>query len=355
LTNIDPKEDDMKPIAVRSLSDAGPVQQRRAFLVAALGMAGGTALSFPLRSARAGADPAWPTRTVRIITLAAPGAGTDAVARTLTDALSRRWAQPVVIDNRPGGDGIVSIETFLAAREGNHTLLFNPNGVWTALPLMHEQLAFDPVRDLIPLCFVVQDFIALAATPGLGAITLTDLVARARAEPGKLTWACAPSVPFLAFTAFLKEKGLDLTYVPYRNPIAALPDLAEGRVHLAFLPLAPLIGPAQAGKLRLVAIASDDRAPLAPDVPTARQAGFPTLSLFGGHGLFAPKEMPEPLRTHIGGDVRAILADADVARRLTAMGYIPRADSTAEFAAMLDRERVRWTEVARMYGAKPPQ
>jgi len=109
----------MKPIAVRSLSDAEPVPQRRAFLVAALGTAVGAALSFPLRGARAGADPAWPTRTVRFITLAAPGAGTDAVARTLADALSRRWGQPVVIDNRPGGDGIVSIETFLAAREGN--------------------------------------------------------------------------------------------------------------------------------------------------------------------------------------------------------------------------------------------
>jgi tripartite-type tricarboxylate transporter receptor subunit TctC len=260
-----------------------------------------------------------------------------------------------VIDNRPGGEGIVSVETFLAAREGNHTLLFNPIGAWTALPLMHEQLTFDPVRDLIPLYFVVQDFIALAASPLLGAITLADLVAKARAEPGKLTWACAPSVPFLAFTAFLRGTGLDLTYVPYRNPIAALPDLAEGRVDLAFLPLAPLIGPAQAGKLRLVAVASDDRAPLAPEVPTGRQAGFPTLSLFGGHGLFAPKEMPEPLRARIAGDLRAILADAEVARRLTAMGYIPRTESTVEFAAILDRERVRWTEVARMYGAKPPQ
>src|SRR4029077_12282344 len=179
--------------------------------------------------------------------------------------------------------------------------------------------------------------------------------------------------PFLAFTAFLRGTGLDLTYVPYRNPIAALPDLAEGRVDLAFLPLAPLIGPAHAGKLRLGAVASDARAPLPPDVPTARRAGFPTLSLFGGHGLFAPKEMPEPLRARIAGDLRATLADAEVARRLTAMGYIPRPaaprcggplpprgytpprDSPANSAAILDRERVHWTEVARMYGAKPPQ
>jgi tripartite-type tricarboxylate transporter receptor subunit TctC len=297
----------------------------------------------------------WPVRTVRLITLAAPGAGTDAVARTLADALSRRWGQPVVVDNRPGGDGIVSIETFLAAREGNHTLLFNPTGVWTALHLIHDHLSFEPARDLIPLSFVAQDFIALAASPRLGAVTLADVVAMARARPGVLTWSCVPSVPYLAFTSFLKATGLELTYVPYRNPIASLPDLTEGRVDLAFLPLAPLVGPAQAGKIRLIAVASDERAPSAPDVPTATEAGFPALSVFGGHCLFAPKEMPEALRARIAADVREITTSTEVARRLTAMGYIPRADSTTEFAAILERERIRWTEVAQMYGAKPSQ
>ena len=263
---------------------------------------------------------------MRLVTLAAPGAGTDAVARTLAEALGRRWGQPVVVDNRPGGDGIVSVETFLAAREGNHTLLFNPTGVWTALHLIHDHLSFDPVRDLIPLCFVVQDFIALAASPRLGVATLADVVAAARARPGVLTWACVPSVPFLAFTSFLKATGLELTYVPYRNPMASLPDLAEGRVDLAFLPLAPLIGPAQAGKLRLIAVASDDRAPRAADLPTAKEAGFPTLSVFGGHCLFAPKEMPVPLRARIAADVREITTNTEVAQRLLAMGYIPRAN-----------------------------
>src|SRR6266851_2267292 len=341
----------MEMTAVRSPSSVRRRTSRRAFL--AMGLA--APLYALLRNDPARADTAWPARTVRLFTLAAPGAGTDAVARVVADALSRRWQQPVIVDNRPGGEGIVSIEAFMAAREGNHALLFNPAGVWTTLALIHERLSFDVAQELIPLSFVAQDFIALAASPRLGAVTLADIVALARARPGTLTWACAPSVPFLAFTSFVKASGLELTYVPYRNPIAALPDLAEGRVDLAFLPLAPLVGPAQAGKLRLVAVASDDRAPLAPDVPTARQAGFPTLSLFGGHSLFAPKEMPEPLRARIAGDLRAILADAEVARRLTAMGYIPRTESTVEFAAILDRERVHWTEVARMYGAKPPQ
>jgi tripartite-type tricarboxylate transporter receptor subunit TctC len=338
----------METTVVRSPSSVRRRTVRRSFL--AMGLA--TPLCALLRNDPARADTAWPARTVRLFTLAAPGAGTDAVARTVADALPRRWRQPVIVDNRPGGEGIVSIEAFLA-REGNHALLFNPAGVWTTLALIHERLPFDVARELIPLSFVAQDFIALVASPRLGAVTLADIVAMARAQPGTLTWASAPSVPFLAFTSFAKAAGLELTYVPYRNPIAALPDLAEGRVDLAFLPLAPLIGPAQAGKLRLVVVASDERAPLAPDLATAKEAGFPALSFLGGHCLFGPKEMPAALRERIAADVREIIADPDVARRLLSMGYRPRPESTAELNAFLEGERTRWTEVAQKYGAKP--
>jgi tripartite-type tricarboxylate transporter receptor subunit TctC len=340
----------MVPMTARSMPTVH-CAPRRTFLGSFLA----ASMSAVLPSAPARADVAWPSRTVRLITLAAPGAGTDAVARTLGDALSRHWGKPVIVDNRPGGDGIVSIETFLAAREGNHTLLFNPGGVWTTLHLIHEQLSFDPARELIPLSFVVQDFIALAASPRLGAVTLSDVVAMARARPGVLTWACVPSVPYLAFTSFLKTTGIELTYVPYRNPMASLPDLAEGRVDLAFLPVAPLVGPAKAGNLRLVAIASDERAPLAPGVATAKEAGFPALSFLGGHCLFAPKEMPEALRTRIAMDVRQTTTNPDIAARLVSMGYLPRTESTADLIAILEREKTSWTEVAQKYGARPPQ
>jgi len=305
-----------------------------------------------IASGPAGAQ-TFPSGTVKLIVPVPAGGVTDTMARIVAQRLTEAWGQPVVVDNRPGGEGIVSIETFLAAREGNHTLLFNPTGVWTALQLIHENLSFDAVRDLIPLSLVVLDFIALAASPRLGAATLAEIVAAARARPGALTFACAPSVPYLAFTAFLKATGLDLTYVPYRNPFAALPDLAEGRVDLAFLPLAPLIGPAQTGKLRLIAVASDERGPLASDVPTATEAGFPALSIFGGHCLFAPKEMPDALRARIAADVREITSNADVARRLRTMGYIARTESGHELVVLLEGERKRWTEVAQRYGAKP--
>jgi tripartite-type tricarboxylate transporter receptor subunit TctC len=144
-----------------------------------------------------------------------------------------------------------------------------------------------------------------------------------------------------------------LTYVPYRNPIASLPDLAEGRVDLAFLPLAPMVGPSQAGKLRLVAVESDDRAPLALQVPTAREAGFPSLSLGSGHCLFAPREMPEALRRRIAADVAAVLRREEIGRRLTAMGYPPRGLDGPSLTEFLSGERQRWTDVVQAYGAKP--
>ena len=334
----------MNQIAVKS------TLSRRSFIAATLAAPFAT----PPRSAQANTVD-WPNRPVRLVTLAAAGAGTDAIARVLSEALARRWGQPVIVDNRPGGDGIVSVETFLAARDGNHTLLFNPTGVWTALHLMHDKLSFDTRRDLVPLAFVAQDFLALAASPRLGLASLGEIVTAAQAKPGTMTWACAPSVPFLAFTAFLKSSGLDLTYVPYRNPMASLPDLAEGRVDLAFLPLQPLVGPAAAGKLKLLAVASDDRAPLAPDVPTAREAGYPALALTGGHCLFGPREMPEALCARIASDVRSTLAEATVAKRLTEMGYVPRPQSTEDFTLFLEKEYARWTEVAQANGVRPVQ
>lgn len=311
------------------------------------------ALLFTGADLRARAERTWPVRPVRLVTLAAPGGGTDAVARVLAEALAKRWHQPVVVDNRPGGEGIVSIETFLAAREGDHTLMLNPVGLWTTIHLLHERLTFDTARDLVPLSLVVQDFIALAASPKLAASTLEEVMARIRSEPGKLSWASAPSVPYLAFNAFLKSNGLEALYVPYRNPLASVPDLAEGRVDLAFLPLAPLVGPEQAGKLKLLVVANEGRAPLAPQVMTAREAGFPALSMSGGHCLFGPKEMSAALRERIAADTQATLDEPELRQRFLAMGYVPWSIPARDVIQFFARERARWSEAAQAHGIKP--
>jgi tripartite-type tricarboxylate transporter receptor subunit TctC len=187
------------------------------------------------------AEPAWPRRPVRLVTRPADGARGDAMARTLAAALGRRWHQPVIVDYRVDGDSAASVETFLAAHD-DHVLLLHSTAVWTTFHLAQDHLSFDPVRDLVPLAPVVQDFIAVGVSPHLRVATLAELVDAARRGPGRLSWASSLQASYLAFSAFLKTAGTELTFVPYRNPATLLADLADGKVDLAFLPLPPTMG-----------------------------------------------------------------------------------------------------------------
>jgi tripartite-type tricarboxylate transporter receptor subunit TctC len=302
--------------------------------------------ALPLAVAATPAEPApaWPRRAVRLV-LPADGGRGDAMARTLAVALMRRWRQPVIVEYRPGGDGMACVESFLAAHD-DHVLLLNPTGLWTTLHLRNDSPSFDPTHDLVPLAPVAQDIVALAVAPNLGLTTLGQVVEAARRNPRRFTLASAAYGPDLAFSAFLKAAGIELGPTPHRHPMGALAHLVEGRADLAFLPLPPMIGAARAGKVRLVAVASPERAACAPAIPTAAEAGFPSLVLFDGHALFGPRDMAEAQRARIAGDVVSAVRDPAVAERLARMGYQPCFESTAGFQALLQRERAHWTEVA---------
>ena len=173
----------------------------------------------------------WPERIVRITTASAPGSSVDVVARLFAERLAERWRQPVVIDNRPGADGILAVQAFLHANDG-HTLLFSFPGIVTVVPLLHESLPYDPVGDLAPISSAAYDFLTVAVTATLPVSSLTDLVAFARARPGSLNWAAAPGAPYLTFLEFQRRAGLAMTYVSYRAVGLALPDLMAGQVQL---------------------------------------------------------------------------------------------------------------------------
>lgn len=303
------------------------------------------AASASLRAESERTGSAWPRRPVRLVTRSADGAGNDAMARTLAAALSRRWRQPVLVDHCPGADGTASVETFLAAHD-DHALLLSSTAVWTTLHLTNDNLTFDPERDLVPLAPVVQDYIAIGVAPTLGLATLGEVIGAAHRSPGKLTWSSSLHAPYLAFSAFLKAALAELSFVPSRNPLGAAADLAEGRVDLAFLTLPLMIGAMQPGRIHLVAVAGTERAPSAPDVPTVVEAGFPSLAMQSGYSLFGPRDMPVPLRARIADDVGTAVRDPVVAQRLALMGYRPKLGSPATFQALLQRERVHWSELA---------
>jgi tripartite-type tricarboxylate transporter receptor subunit TctC len=297
---------------------------------------------------------AWPERIVRITTPSAPGSSVDVAARLFAERLAERWGQPVVIDNRPGADGILAVQAFLQANDG-HTLLFSFPGIVTVVPLLHESLPYDPVRDIAPISSAADDFLTVAVTATLPVSSLNDLVAFAKARPGSLNWAAAPGAPYLTFLEFQRRSALAMTYVSYRSSVLALPDLMAGRVQLTVVPLAATLPLARDGRIRLLAVTTPERAVAAPDLPTAIEAGFPELTVEAPLGFFGPRTMPVELRERIAAELRPLESDPVIVHRLTDLGMVARTSTPAEYAVALAEQSAKWAVLARTHGVRPQQ
>jgi len=287
-------------------------------------------------TAAAAAAPAWPVRPVRLILTLGAGSGTDIGARLLAERLAKRWGQPVVVENRPGGDGIVAINAFVSAHD-DHVLLFSPSSAFTAHPFLHDNLPYKP-SDLVPITRVSNTIIAISVPVGLPVDTLDDLVALAHSEPGKLNWAGVTGAHEFVFAGWLKRRGLNMTEVPYRNPVDAANDLAEGRVQVYHAALAIVRPQLEAGKIKLLAVTNTVRAPSEPKIPRAEEAGYPALTLDGLVGLFGPTGMPLELRERITSDIRAV-TDATLEDRMTITGQLMNIGGPEDFARSIDEQR----------------
>jgi tripartite-type tricarboxylate transporter receptor subunit TctC len=295
---------------------------------------------------------AWPQRTVRIIVPLPPGSSTDIVARDCAERLTARWGKPVVVENRPGGDGIPAVMGVVGARDG-HTLLFSFAGIITINPLVHEKLPYDPARDLVPIVSFADSFLAIAVSNTLNVTTLAEFVTLARMQPGKLNWAATPGLPHYVFAAMQKSTGIELIRASYREFAPALADLGEGRIHAAASSVTILAPPVQAGRARLLMVTNRERSPLAPDVPTAAEAGYPELTFEGVVGLYGARDMPADLRDRIASDVAAVSSDPALATRLASMGAALRVGTPAEFAAAIEDQRAKVAAIAGV--SKPKQ
>jgi tripartite-type tricarboxylate transporter receptor subunit TctC len=295
----------------------------------------------------------WPQQQVRIITgpLAA-GSSIDATARVLAEELSQRWKQSVVVDTRPGADGIIAAKALLDARDG-HTLLFTTHSIFTVVPLLREPIPYDPKGDFAPISLGVHDFLAVAIAPSLPVDSLRDLVRLAKAKPTGLNYYAVPGAPYLGSLAFQKGAAIQMTFVPYTNHTNAISDLSEGRLQLAVMPLAGIIGVSKAGKVKLLAVLNDQRSPAAADVPTMAEAGYPGFFSGGLLGMFGPKDMPVELRERIAAEMSDVLARPDIQARLASFGLVAHGTTPAEFANILDLQRNKWATVALEHDIKP--
>jgi tripartite-type tricarboxylate transporter receptor subunit TctC len=319
--------------------------------VLAWGVVATLAVSSTLLVAQTSPRP-WPQRPVKFLVTLGAGAGIDIGTRLLADRLSARWGQPVVVENRPGGDAIVAITTFLSARD-DHILLASPTSSFTAHPYLHDNLPYK-AADLLPIVRVSNTLITISVPASLNVATFADLLAMARAQPGKLNWAGVTGALDFSFAGFLQSNGLNMTKVPYRNPVEAANDLAEGRVQVYEGALAIVRPQIEAGKIKPLVVSNSVRAPTLPDVPTVTQAGHPELAFDGLVGFFGPPGMALDLRERIAADVRAV-TDATIEARLIATGQILNLGGPAEFAAAIEAQRARLAAIAKDLGVKPSQ
>jgi tripartite-type tricarboxylate transporter receptor subunit TctC len=292
-----------------------------------------------LWSTPSAAEP-WPQRTVRIILPLPAGTVTDTAARLFAQSLSTRWGQPVIVENRPGGDGIPAVTGFLGARD-NHTLVLSFAGLITINPLVHDKLPYDPGHDLVPIAPVVDNFFAVAASESLKVASLEDFIKLARAQPGKLNWAATSGLPDYIFAALQKSAGLTLAQVSYREFAPALQDLGEGRIHVAVTSVALLLPQVQAGKAKLLMVTNRERSPLALDVPTAKEAGYPDLTFDGVVGFYGWHDIPAELKERIAADVRAVGSDPAIRARIAGLGSAVRVGTPTEFAAVVEEQRAK--------------
>ena len=300
--------------------------------------------------AQTGPQQLWPQQTVKFILPLGPGSGADIGARLFADRLAKRWGQSVVVENRPGADGIVAITAFINARD-EHTLLFGPSSSFVAHPYLHDKMPYDR-GDLVPIARVSNTLVAMAVPASLNVGSLAHLFAQARAQPGKLNWATVTGVTELMIAGYLKSVGLDMAKVPYRDPVQALNDLAEGRIQLYVAALAIVRAQALAGRIKLIAVTNRERAPVAPELPTIAQAGYPALEFDGLVGVFGPRDMGNDLRNRIAAEIRAVAADPEIVARLDATGQLVRPGSSAEFAASIDEQAAKLADFAKTLGVK---
>jgi tripartite-type tricarboxylate transporter receptor subunit TctC len=292
----------------------------------------------------------WPNRTVKLILTLGPGSGTDLGARLLADRLSQRWGQPVVVENRPGGDGIVAINAFIGAHD-DHVLLFSPTSSFTAHPYLHDHLPYK-ASDLVPVTRVSNTIVSVSVPSSLNVDTLDKLVALIRAQPGKLNWAGVTGALDFLFAGWLQQENLNMTKVAYKNPVDAANDLAEGRVQ-AYEAAYQIVRPqVQTGKITLLAVTNTERAPALPNIPTVKEAGQPALTVDGLVGLFGPTGMPLELRQRITADIRAV-ADDTIKDRLNTSGQILNIGGPEEFAKSIDEQRDQIEQFARKLGVAP--
>ncbi|HLH96136.1 MAG TPA: tripartite tricarboxylate transporter substrate binding protein [Xanthobacteraceae bacterium] len=309
-----------------------------------------TAGALGFRRARA----AYPDHPVRLIVPFVPGGAVDAVGRLLGNAMTASLGAPVVIENRGGAGGIIGMEASAHAVPDGYTMMVSHAG-FAAMPGFYRKLAFDPVADFAGIITAVSGIYVLVVNPNVPFDSVAGLIAYAKANPGKLSFASAGvgSTVHLAGEFFKHAAGIDIVHVPYKGSGPATTDLVAGQVQMMFGPAVNTLPLAQAGKLRALAVTSGKRSALAPDLPTIAESGIPGFDVVGWYGLAAPVATPAAAIAKLNAAANSALKQPQLIEEFRVQGYEPVGGTPEEATQWIKAEVARWTKVIRDAGIEP--
>jgi tripartite-type tricarboxylate transporter receptor subunit TctC len=326
-----------------------PAAARRTLLAAAAAMA-----TTAPGAALAQASPAWrPSRPVTIVVPFGAGSGTDAISRILAALLEPEWGQPVVVENKAGANGALAAGQTARAAPDGHTLMMTTNTPHAANPALMRRLDYDPVGDFTALGRAGNYTFWLVVGEGSPVRALRDLLDRARARPGEVTYASGNSTGIVAGATVAQMGGVEMTHVPYRSTPPAMTDVIAGRVDCMVVDVSASQANVQAGKLRALGVTGRERSALVPDVPSLHEAGLPGFDVVAWAGLVGPARMPPEVVAGIGAPFRRVWGRPETARRLAAIGFEGMTSTPEAFGAFVREEIDRWGRMARAAGIEP--
>jgi tripartite-type tricarboxylate transporter receptor subunit TctC len=295
---------------------------------------------------------AFPARPIRMIVPFGAGGGTDTIARVVAGKMSESFGQPVLVENKPGAQGIVASELVRKAAPDGYTLLIATSGPMAANAAIHPNLPYQPLRDFTPVTMIGSYPLVMMVNSSLPVSSLQELIAYARARPDKVNYGTSGSLGQLVSELFNQQAGTRFQYIPYKSSGDFIGALLANDVTMALSDTPPVTSHVRAGKLRALAITSARRHREWPDVPTMAEAGLPDFVVEFWNGFFVPAGTPAPLVRRLHEEVARIVALPDARERLNALGIAPSAMPGEEFAKLIAAEIARWTAVARAANIK---
>jgi tripartite-type tricarboxylate transporter receptor subunit TctC len=305
----------------------------------------------PLAAAQA---PAYPTKPIRLVVPFPPGGATDILARDVAQRLTEAWGQQVIVDNRPGAGGNIGSELVAKSAPDGYTLEMGTVGTHAINASLYAKMPYDHVKDFVPIILVAGVPNVLEVNPSLPVNSVAELIAYAKANPGKLNFASSGNGTSIHLSGelFKVMAGVEMTHVPYKGSAPALQDLIAGQVQVMFDNLPPSLPQIKAGKLRALAVTSAARAPTLPDVPTVAEAGLPGFEASSWFGLLAPAGTPPAFVNKINTEVAAWLATPEAREKLSKQGANAASGTPEDFAKHIAAETAKWAKVVKASGAK---